>query len=83
MMVNKAFMAVFYKVWLPNPKHFMLLAQIHDSILFQYHKDYPQLADQVAECMNIPTPVTDINGVTRTLTVPTDIKIGGARWDGE
>jgi DNA polymerase I-like protein with 3'-5' exonuclease and polymerase domains len=83
MMVNKAFMAVFYKVWLPNPKHFMLQAQIHDSILFQYHKDYPQLADQVAECMHIPTPVTDINGVTRTLVVPTDIKIGGARWDGE
>lgn len=83
MMVNKAFMAVFYKVWLPNPKHFMLQAQIHDSILFQYHKDYPQLADQVAECMHIPTPVTDINGVTRTLLVPTDIKIGGARWDGE
>jgi DNA polymerase I-like protein with 3'-5' exonuclease and polymerase domains len=83
MMVNKAFMRVFYEVWLPNPTTFMLQAQIHDSILFQYHKDYPQLADQVAECMHLPTPVTDINGVTRTLVVPTDVKIGGARWDGE
>lgn len=83
MIVNKAFMKVFYEVWLPNPDSFMLLAQIHDSILFQYRADRTDHIDAVARCMNIATPVTDISGKTRTLVVPTDIKGGGERWDGE
>ena len=73
-------MAVFYEVALPNPRDFKLLAQIHDSILFQYRKGYEHLAHRVKELMEIPVTCTDIAGITRTFTVPAALKLGGTHW---
>jgi len=80
MTLNKAWMKVFYEVWLPNQANFKLQAQIHDSILFQYRKGHEYLAAKVRDCMVFPVEVTDLIGITRTLTVPVDLKIGGKRW---
>jgi DNA polymerase I-like protein with 3'-5' exonuclease and polymerase domains len=83
MTLNKAFLVVFYKVWLPHHQNFKLYGQIHDSILFGYRIGHEYLADMVKECMEFDVPVTDIKGITRTLRVPVDLKIGLTRWDGE
>jgi len=83
MTLNKAYMAVFYKVWLLNQSNFKLYGQIHDSILFGYRRGHEYLAQQVADCMVFDTPVTDIKGTTRILRVPVDLKIGLTRWSGE
>lgn len=80
MMLNQAYLKVFYEVYLPNSKDFKLCAQIHDSILFQYRKGYEHLAWAVADCMVIPTPVTDIFGISRVLRVPVALKGNGTTW---
>ena len=83
MTLNKAWMNVFYKVWLPHNKNFKLYGQLHDSILFGYRKGHEHLAAMVQECMEFDTAVCDIKGTTRTLRVPVDLKIGLTRWSGE
>lgn len=83
MTLNKAFMKVFYNVWLPHPQDFKLYGQIHDSILFGYRKGHEYLAEKVKDCMEFDQPVTDIKGTTRILRVPVDLKIGLERWSGE
>lgn len=80
MTLSKAYRKVFYNIYLPNPQDFRLCVQIHDSILFQYRKGREDLAYQVAKEMDIPTPVTDIFGITRTLRVPVDLKGNASRW---
>lgn len=50
-----------------------LKAQVHDSVLFQYRKDMPELREKVIECMQNPVI---IHG--RTLRIPTDCKIGNS-----
>ena len=87
MTLNKAFMDVFYKVAI-NPKHrnnFRLLAQIHDSILFEFRTGHEYLAEVVKTCMEIPVTVIGYDGRPRTFTVPAAIKagkdgMGAARW---
>lgn len=77
-MLNKAFMAVFNDIAI-NPKYapyFKLIAQIHDSILFLYHKDHLYLPEMVRESMEIPCTMKDIKGVERTFTVPAALKLG-------
>lgn len=84
MMLNKAYMAVFYDIAI-NPKYapyFKLLAQIHDSILFQYHKEHLYLPEMVRERMEIPCTMKDIRGVERTFTVPAALKLGKIEKDG-
>ena len=83
MTLNKAFLAVFYRVWMPNQSDFKLYGQIHDSILFGYRKGREDLAQMVADYMEFDTPVTDIKGTTRILHVPVDLKLGLTRWSGE
>jgi DNA polymerase I-like protein with 3'-5' exonuclease and polymerase domains len=80
MVLNQAYMKVFYEVALTNPKDFKLCAQIHDSILFQYRKGREDLAHKVKELMEIPVECTDIAGIKRTFTVPAALKLGGTRW---
>ena len=80
MMLNKAVLRMFKEVWLKHPQQLRFVAQIHDSILFQYRKDSEYLVKKVADCMHIPIDVTDISQVTRTLVVPTDIKLGLTSW---
>lgn len=78
MSLNKAFMRVFYEIQM-HPQyrmHFKLLAQIHDSILFQFREGHEYLADMVRERMEIPITIKSADGVTRTYTVPADIKAG-------
>jgi hypothetical protein len=65
---------------MPNQRDFKLLAQIHDSILFQYREGREDLAWAVADCMDLKTEVKDTFGITRTLRVPVDLKGNGKTW---
>jgi len=73
--LNEAFLDVFYKIALPNPKTFRLHAQIHDSILFSYApgSEHPE---EVRAAMEIPVTVRDVSGTYRTFTVPAALKVG-------
>lgn len=78
MTLNRAYMKVFYEIAL-NPdysKHFKLLAQIHDSILFQFRIGHEYLLPLVRDAMEIPVTVKGYDGVIRTFTVPAAIKAG-------
>lgn len=76
MVLNKAFVSVFVNLQLhpEHQKNFRLLAQIHDSILFQYRKGHEYLCDEVKKLMEIPVTVTGVDGKTRTFTVPAAVK---------
>jgi DNA polymerase I-like protein with 3'-5' exonuclease and polymerase domains len=78
--LNEAWMKVFVDVYLPHSQDFKLLAQIHDSILFQYRIGHEYLLGLVKESMRVPIDVTDTFGITRTLVVPVDIKGEGKNW---
>lgn len=80
MTLNMSYCDVFWKVWVPNHENFKLCAQIHDSILFQYRIGHEYLAKEVEKCMVRDVEVTDIKGITRTLRVPVDVKLGGVSW---
>lgn len=76
--LNKGFMAVFYDIAM-NPKYspnFKLVAQIHDSILFQWREGHEYLCDMVKERMEIPVTIRAYDGKIRTFTVPAGIKAG-------
>jgi DNA polymerase I-like protein with 3'-5' exonuclease and polymerase domains len=78
MVLNKAFLAVFYKIAL-NPKYapyIRILAQIHDSILFIFKEGHEYLCQMIADEMQIPVTVTGYDKVTRTFVVPAAIKAG-------
>lgn len=78
MVLNEAFMDVFYNIAMhpEHSKNFKLLAQIHDSILFQFRKGHEYLAQMVKEKMEIPVTVKGYDGKVRTFTVPAAIKAG-------
>lgn len=76
--VDESFVEVFNTIQL-HPEHrdnFRLLAQIHDSILFQYRKGHEYLCEMVRKIMERPITCTDISGVTRTFLVPAALKLG-------
>jgi DNA polymerase I-like protein with 3'-5' exonuclease and polymerase domains len=85
--LNRAFMRVFYEIAL-NPQYmdnFKLIAQIHDSILFQFRVGHEYLCEMVRERMELPVTVKGADGVVRTYTVPADVKdgkkhLGALRW---
>jgi DNA polymerase I-like protein with 3'-5' exonuclease and polymerase domains len=81
MTLNKAWMKIFYEVYLPNSTDFKLCAQIHDSILFQYRIGREDLIWSVYKCMDFDIPVTDIRGKVRILRVPTAMKAGPGTWN--
>jgi DNA polymerase I-like protein with 3'-5' exonuclease and polymerase domains len=76
MTLNKAFIKVFYDVWLPNHENFKLCAQIHDSILFQVREGHEHLAQQVKACMEIPVKITAYSHKEYTFVVPAALKAG-------
>lgn len=84
MVLNKAYMAVFYDLAISptHRKNFKLLAQIHDSIFFAYRKGHEYLADLVKERMEVPVRIRDIKGVERVFTVPAALKLGKKDKDG-
>lgn len=78
MVLNKGFMRVFYEIAM-NPAHednFKLLAQIHDSVLFQFRIGHEYLADMVRECIEVPVHIKSYSGKEYDFTVPADIKAG-------
>jgi len=87
MTLNKAFMQVFNTVAM-NPEYsndFRLLAQIHDSILFEFRIGKEHIITKVKEAMEIPVTVVGYDGNTRKFTVPAAAKTGKhgkgvARW---
>lgn len=89
MVLNKAYMKVFYDVAM-HPDHsrnFKLCAQIHDSILFQFRAGHEYLAELVRKSMEIPVTVLGADGKIRTFTVPAAAKLGpnnkGAKYWSE
>lgn len=82
--LNKAWLRVFLQIAM-NPKysdHFKLIAQIHDSILFQYRKGHEYLCGMVKDLMEIPVTIKGYDGEIRTFTVPAGIKNGKIGEDG-
>lgn len=78
MTLNQAFMRVFYEIAMhPQFKmHFKLIAQIHDSILFQFREGHEYLVQMVKERMEIPVTIKGADGIVRTFTVPAAAKAG-------
>ena len=76
MTLNKAFITVFYEVWMPNSDNFKLCAQIHDSLLCQVREGYEYLIEEVKKRMEIPVEIVGYDKVTRTFTVPAAAKAG-------
>lgn len=76
--LNKSYLSVFHDIAI-NPKHsnnFKLLAQIHDSIFFQYRIGHEYLCDMVVERMEVPVTLKGYDGVVRTFVVPAGAKKG-------
>lgn len=80
--LNKAWMNTFKRIAMhqEHAHNFKLIAQVHDSILFQYRVGHEYLCDLVKECMEIPVTVTGYDGETRTFVVPVDINHGKKYW---
>jgi len=77
--LNKAVLRVFNEIAV-NPKHgknFKLLAQIHDSILFQYRIGHYYLCEMVKDMMEIDIKIVGYDGKERKFMVPAGIKAGG------
>lgn len=76
--LNKAFLKIFNSIALhpTHSKNFKLLAQIHDSILFQYRIGHDYLCDMVKEQMEIPLTIKAYDDKVRTFMVPAGIKKG-------
>ncbi len=75
---KKSFLSVFFDIAI-HPKyapHFKLIAQVHDSILFQYRIGHDYLCDMVRERMEIPITIKGYDEVVRTFTVPASVKSG-------
>lgn len=76
--LNKSFLSVYNDVAI-NPKYahnFKLLAQIHDSIIFQYRRGHEYLCDMVTERMEVPVTIKAYDSVVRTFVVPAGAKRG-------
>jgi hypothetical protein len=76
--LDEAFLRVFIDLAI-HPIHrnnFRLLAQIHDSIFFEFRKGHEYLVEEVRKRMEIPVTVTGCDGKTRTYTVPAAAKAG-------
>jgi hypothetical protein len=94
MTLNRAYMKVFYEIALnPNySRNFKLLAQIHDSVLYEFRNEQVPTAagldsipELVERCIQVPVTLKGYDGITRTFTVPADSKLGkdglgAARW---
>lgn len=77
--------STFYPIWHASiygdlKGKLRLKAQIHDSILFTYKADCPEIPAEVASRMEVSTPVTDCRGVTRNMVVPVDVNAGKRSW---
>lgn len=55
-------------------------AQIHDSVLFQYRVECPEVPGIVRELLRTPVPITDCFGIERVMVIPPDMSAGKKRW---
>ena len=80
--LNEAFMNVFVKLSLhpEHSKNFMLITQVHDSIVFQYREGHEYLCDMVKECMEIPVHARSYTGIDYEFIVPVDVNHGTDYW---
>lgn len=59
-----------------NADEVELLAQIHDAILGQFDEKRPEVLHLTRKLMQIPIPVTGIDGKTRMMQIESEIAIG-------
>lgn len=69
----------YFKIWyeLEDPKKFRVKGQVHDSILFQVHKDHLHLIDRAKEIFDETARIT-IHG--RTMFIPCDVSGPKSHW---
>ena len=80
--LNKAYLEVFKAICL-NPlyaPHFKLIAQIHDSILYQYRIGHEYLGVMIKEIMEQPVTITGYDDIEHTFVVPVDLNSGVKYW---
>lgn len=70
------------KISVPQLKsNVRLKAQIHDSLLFQYRKEFPTIPETVRDViMDTRIPICGADGITRTMYIPSDIAAGKTHW---
>lgn len=59
-----------------DPAELMLLAQIHDALLWQQPLGHRDTLRRAIELMTIPVPVTDYKGVTRMAMIEAEAAVG-------
>ncbi len=80
--LNRAYLQVFRAICL-DPElapHFKLIAQIHDSILFQYRIGHEHICEYIKEIMEQPVTITGYDNIEHTFVVPVDINHGVKYW---
>lgn len=80
--LNKAYLEVFKVICLDplSAPDFKLIAQIHDSILFQYRIGHEYLGDLVKAIMERPVTITGYDDIEHTFVVPVDLNRGVKYW---
>jgi DNA polymerase I-like protein with 3'-5' exonuclease and polymerase domains len=76
--LNHSYLSVFHDIAIhpERSRNFKLLAQIHDSIFFQYRIGHEYLCQMVVERMEVPVTIKAYDGVVRTFVVPAGAKRG-------
>jgi hypothetical protein len=77
--INESFLML-YNLEKKTNGDFKLLAQIHDSIPFQYKIGRLDLACEAAKIMERPVEVVDCKGKKRLMIIPIALKAEGSRW---
>jgi len=79
--INAAFIRIFWQLQVPSNGEFMLVAQVHDSIVYQIKRNTTENTDResyyqnkVKEIMDIPVEFTTYRG--HPLRIPTDGNLG-------
>jgi DNA polymerase I-like protein with 3'-5' exonuclease and polymerase domains len=66
-----------YMIWHRHEPAIQLHAQIHDAVVCSVdEKSVEQGLRSILDCIEMPVDVTDINGVTRTMLIKGDAKVG-------
>lgn len=69
--------SIMWRVWHElDPQRVELLAQVHDAILGQYASADTTAPQAVLDAMRVPVPIYGIDGKTRSMVIPVDLKHG-------
>lgn len=77
--INRSFLEL-YELEKKTNGNFKLLAQIHDSIPFQYKIGRLDLAVEAAKIMEKSWKIKDCKGIERNMLIPISLKAEAARW---